>query len=111
MKGRQPLLLLSILVSFSASCETGTFDPWLSPTQMEVEGECDVPRCDLNVRNVHKGNNGIKLFWHGRDFGESGFLLARGFGSSPCAKGRINCSFLFRGRETPVLRLTSTLSH
>jgi len=36
------LLLLSILVSFSASCETGTFDPWLSPTQMEVEGECDV---------------------------------------------------------------------
>ena len=42
MKGRRPLLLLSILVSFSASCETGTFDPWLSPTQMEVEGECDV---------------------------------------------------------------------
>jgi len=42
MKGRRPLLLLSILVCFSTSCETGTFDPWLSPTQMEVEGECDV---------------------------------------------------------------------
>ena len=44
--GRAPakrtLLLLCSLVSFLASCETGTFNPWLSLTQVEVEGECDV---------------------------------------------------------------------
>ena len=44
--GRAPakrtLLLFCSLVSFLASCETGTFNPWLSPTQVEVEGECDV---------------------------------------------------------------------
>ena len=33
---------LCTLVSFSASCETGTFNPWLSPTQVEVEEQCDV---------------------------------------------------------------------
>ena len=42
MSRRRPLLLLCTLVSFSASCETGTFNPWLSPTQVEVEGQCDV---------------------------------------------------------------------
>ena len=42
MRGRRPLLLLCTVVGFSASCETGTFNPWLSPAQVEVEGECDV---------------------------------------------------------------------
>lgn len=39
---KRTLLLLCTLVGFSASCETGTFNPWLSPTQVEVEEECDV---------------------------------------------------------------------
>lgn len=39
---KRTLLLLCTLVSFSTSCETGTFNPWLSPTQVEVERECDV---------------------------------------------------------------------
>lgn len=42
MNLRRTLLLLCTLVSFSTSCETGTFNPWLSPTQVEVEGQCDV---------------------------------------------------------------------
>ena len=39
---KRTLLLLCTLVSFSTSCETGTFNPWLSPTHVDVEGECDV---------------------------------------------------------------------
>src|ERR1700747_824381 len=39
---KRTLLLLCTLVSFSGSCETGTFNPWLSPAQVKVEGECDV---------------------------------------------------------------------
>ena len=42
VRGRWPLLLLCTLVSFSASCEIGTFNPWLSSTQVEVEGKCIV---------------------------------------------------------------------
>ena len=39
---KRTLMLLCTLVSFSTSCETGTFSPWLSPAQVEIEGECDV---------------------------------------------------------------------
>lgn len=42
MRGCLPLLFLCTLVSFPGSCETGTFNPWLSPAQVEVEEECDV---------------------------------------------------------------------
>ena len=42
VRGRSSLLLLCTLVTFSTSCETGTFNPWLTPAQVEVEGECDV---------------------------------------------------------------------
>src|SRR5215472_4288649 len=42
MRGCWALLLLCTLVGFSASCKTGTFNPWLSLAQVEVEGECDV---------------------------------------------------------------------
>ena len=40
--GKRTLLLLCVLVSLASSCETGTFNPWLSPAQVEFEGECDV---------------------------------------------------------------------
>lgn len=42
MRGRWPFILPCTLVGFSTSCETGTFNPWLTPAQVEVEGECDV---------------------------------------------------------------------
>lgn len=42
MRGRWAFLLLCAVVRFSASCETGTLNPWLSPTQVEVEGKCVV---------------------------------------------------------------------
>ena len=42
MRGRWPLLVLCSVVSFANSCESGTFNPWLSPTQVEAGGKCIV---------------------------------------------------------------------